>query len=230
MRTLCALLAGFALAGAAHAANDEFWPEVNLYKRLNETARLYFSADYTQSKEVSTAATAASANLTAAVDVSLKPILRPKLISEDWERSRYLWARFGYTRVSKIELGASELSENRGTLALNVRAPLPAEFWLEGRAQADLRWISGEYSTRYRLRGEVTRVFSTFEWAMLGYVRAEWYYDTRYDAHSRTLYQAGLERTITPHFRLEVYLARQYDYQPQEDSLSALGLVAKWYY
>jgi hypothetical protein len=132
--------------------------------------------------------------------------------------------------VSKIELGMRALSENRGILALNARGPLPAEFWFEGRAQADLRWINGSYSTRYRLRGEVTRVFSTFEWAMQGYARAEWFYDTRYDAHSRTLYQAGLERTITPHFRLEIYLARQYDYQPQEDSLSALGVVAKWYY
>jgi len=227
---LCALLAGLAFAGAAHAANDEFWPEVRLYKRLNETARLYFSADYTQSKETSTVTTAASANLTGAVDVSLKPILRPKLISEDWERSRYLWARFGYTRVSKIELGTSELSENRGILALNTRGPLPADFWFEGRVRADLRWIDGDYSTRYRLRAEVTRAFSTFEWAMLGYVRAEWFYDTRYDAHSRTLYEAGLERTITPHFRLEAYLAWQYDYQPQEDSLTALGVVAKWYY
>jgi hypothetical protein len=230
MRRWCALLAGLALAGAAHAANDEFWPEANLYKQLNEPVRLYFSADYTQGKESNTATTATSANATAAVDVSVQPILRPKLVSEDWERNRYLWARFGYTRVSKIDLGTRELSENRGILALNARAPLPADFWFDGRAQADLRWIEGSYSTRYRLRGEVSRVFSTFEWAMLGYARAEWYYDTRYDAHSRTLYQAGLERTLTPHFRIEVYLARQYDYQPQEDSLSALGLVAKWYY
>ena len=223
---MCALLIGLAFAGAAHAASDEFWPEARLYKRLNETARLYFAAEYTDGKE----SNVGTLDATAAVDVSLKPILRAALISEDWERSRYLWARVGYKRVDQIELGTREVSENRGILALNMRGPLPAEFWFEGRVQADLRWISGSYSTRYRLRGEVSRAFSTFRWAALGYARAEWYYDTRYDAHSRTLYQTGLETTLTPHFRVEAYLAWQYNYEPAESSVTALGLVAKWYY
>jgi len=230
MRRLCALLIGLALAGTANAANDEFWPEARLYKQLNETARLYFSADYTKGKESNVATTSASANATAAMDVSLEPVWRSRLRSEEWQRNRYLWARFGYTRVSSIDLGTRELSENRGILALNARYELPADVWLDGRAQADLRWISGSYSTRYRLRGELSREFSPFDRAVLLYARAEWFYDTRYDAHSRTLYEAGVEKTFTKHFRVEVYLAQQYDYQPQEDSLTALGLVAKWYY
>jgi hypothetical protein len=226
MRAFCALLVGLAFAGAAHAAEDEFWPEARLYKRLNDTWRLYFSGEYAKGKESNTS----SLDATAAVDLSLKPVLRAALVSEDWERNRYLWARFGYKRVSQISLGTRDVSENRGILALNSRAPLPAEIWFEGRAQADLRWISGSYSTRYRLRGELSRVFSTFEWAMLAYARAEWYYDTRYDAHSRTLYETGIETTVTPHFRIEAYLAWQYNYEPVESSVTALGLVAKWYY
>ena len=219
-----------ALATAAQAANDEFWPEVRLYKQLNEAARLYFSADYTEGKESNAASTSASANVTAAVDVSLEPVWRAALRSQDWERNRYLWARFGYTRVSKIELGTREQSEDRGILALNARYALPAEIWFEGRARADLRWISGDYSTRYRLRAQAAREFNPFDRAMLLYARAEWFYDTRFDAHSRTLYEVGVEKTLSGHFRLEAYLAWQYDYQPQEDSLRALGLVAKWYY
>jgi len=219
-----------ALATAAHAANDEFWPEVRLYKQLDETARLYFSADYTEGKESNAASTSASANVTAAVDVSLEPVWRVALRSQDWERNRYLWARFGYTRVSKIELGTRELSEDRGILALNARGQLPAEIWFEGRARADLRWIGDDYSTRYRLRGQLAREFDPFGRAMLLYARAEWFYDTRFDAHSRTLSQLGVEKSLTRHFRVEAYLAWQYDYQPQDDSLHALGLVAKWYY
>jgi hypothetical protein len=69
-----------ALASAAHAANDEFWPEVRLYQQLNETARLYFSADYTEGKESSAASTSASANVTAAVDVSLEPRWRARAV------------------------------------------------------------------------------------------------------------------------------------------------------
>ena len=44
------------------------------------------------------------------------------------------------------------------------------------------------------------------------------------------LYQPGVEITIDPHFRLEVYFARQDDRLPQQESVNAFGLVAKWYY
>ena len=44
------------------------------------------------------------------------------------------------------------------------------------------------------------------------------------------LYQPGVEITLDPHFRLELYLARQNDRLPKRESLNALGLVAKWYY
>jgi hypothetical protein len=162
--------------------------------------------------------------------VSLQPIYRSSLVSEDWQRNRYLWARIGYTRVHKLSVGTREVSEDRGVLALHGRYELPAAVWLEGRARADLRWIDGSYSTRYRLRIEASREFNAFELAVVPYARGEWLYDTRYDAHSRTLYESGVEVTLTQHFRVEAYLAWQYDYRPQEDSLRALGMVAKWYY
>ena len=226
MRTLCALLTGLALATVAHAEDTEFWPEASLYKQLSETTRLYFDATYAKGKESPVASLDASAYM----DFSIQPIYRPYLVSEDWQRNRYLWARLGYTRVSKTSLGTRELSEDRGVLALQARAPLPADVWLEGRARADLRWISGSYSTRYRFRGEISREFEVLRQMTVPYVRGEWMYDTRYDAHSRSLYEAGVETKLTRHFRVEAYLAWQYDYQPDKDSLRAFGLVAKWYY
>ena len=62
------------------------------------------------------------------------------------------------------------------------------------------------------------------------YVNYEWFYDTRYDAWARTLATLGAEVKLSEHFRLEMYVASQEDEHPQEDSLGALGLVAKWYY
>lgn len=211
---------------AAHAEDTEIWPQASLYTQLDETTRLYFDLSNAKGKE----SIASTSDASAYVDVSIMPVYREHLQSQDWQRNRYLWARLGYTRVNNVSLDTRELSENRGVISLQARAPLPAEIWLEGRARADLRWISGSYSTRYRLRVDVSRELKAFERAVVTYANAEWFYDTRYDAHTRSLYQAGIELTLTRHFRVETYLAWQYDLQPAEDSLRALGLVAKWYY
>ena len=62
------------------------------------------------------------------------------------------------------------------------------------------------------------------------YVNYEWFYDTRYDAWARTLATAGAEVTLSDHFRLELYVASQDDDYPQDETLGAVGLVAKWYH
>ena len=65
---------------------------------------------------------------------------------------------------------------------------------------------------------------------MVPYFNVEWFYDTRYSGWARTLYQVGPEVTVSKRFRFEVYLARQETHLPSASVLSALGVVAKWYY
>lgn len=220
-----------ALAGAARAASDqEFWPEVSAFVQLQPTLRAYLDASYALGKE----SVYRTADFTVALDLSLKPILRSHLLTEDWQRSRYAWLRAGYTHVGKAEKGegpqARVKSEDRLLVAANIKAALPAEVWLEGRARADLRWIGDEYSTRYRLRLEATRETTVAEHVVVPYVNAEVFYDTRYDGWSRTLAQAGVEITADRHLRLEFYLARQLDRLPSDAALNAVGVVAKLYH
>ena len=216
------------LSSIAHAADEsEFWPELSGYVRLNERTRIYLDAAYARGKESDTR----SLDLAAYLDISLKPILREKLQSEDWQRTRYLWARIGYDRIFKsIDGAAAEVAEDRGIVALYAKAPLPAEVWLEARARADLRWIGGDYSTRYRFRVEATKEFTLFNHAVVPYFHVEWFYDTRYDGWARTLYQLGPEVTLNKHFRYEIYFARQMDRLPSASNMNAFGVVAKWYY
>lgn len=231
-RAWSALLASLclceALAGVAHAADvAEFWPEANLFYSFGPRTRLYLDAAYAEGKE----SDERSMDLGAYLDVSLKPIRRQELWDEDWQRSRYFWARVGYDRIFKAtrESGA-DAAEDRGIVSLYGKAPLPADVWLEARVRADLRWIDDQYSTRYRARLEATREFSVLEHTVVPYINYEWFFDTRYDAWTRTLAQAGAEITFGRHFRFEAYLAAQKDEQPDDESLIALGLIAKWYY
>jgi hypothetical protein len=216
------------VTGSARAADStEFWPEVNGFVSLGPRTRAYLVAAYAEGKE----SDARSLDLAAYLDVSLKPITRRDLHDEDWQRSRYFWTRLGYARIFKAtgEAGA-EVAEDRAIVSILGKAPLPAQVWLEARVRADLRWIGDDYTTRYRVRAEATREFAFREHTVVPYFNFEWFYDTRYDDWARTLWMAGTEITVTDHFRYEVYLAGQQDRLPDEESVAAFGVVAKWYF
>jgi hypothetical protein len=227
-RGLAVALVALSLASRpAHSGDPwEGWPEASAFVQLNRLTRLYFDAAYARGKE----SASHTLDLAGYVDLSIKPIARPKLYQEDWARGRYLWARVGYDYVLKGEDGAKAPSEHRGIVSAYAKAPAPGEVWFEGRARADLRWINGEYSTRYRLRLEANREFVVGGHPILPYFNAEAMYDTRYDDWARTLYLLGPEVTVSPGFRFELYLARQVDHRPRESVLNALGLMGKWYF
>ncbi|MFN7986589.1 MAG: hypothetical protein U0529_03895 [Thermoanaerobaculia bacterium] len=149
---------------------------------------------------------------------------------QDWRQRRYLWIRIGYDHVFKQSGEERSTPEDRGIVAVMGRAYLPANILFEGRTRVDLRWIGGDYSTRYRLRGELNRDFTVLGAATNAWLQAEAFYDTRYDGWARDLYQVGAEITLTDHFRVEPSLARQVDRLPEKSGLWAVALVARWYY
>jgi len=221
---LCACLAP---APAALAADStELWPEANFFVTMNPRTRLFFDAAYADGKEAARPALDAACYF----DVSLKP-LRKGLQTGDWQRSRYLWARVGFDRVFKgTGDREADVAENRMILSILAKARLPDEFVAETRARADLRWIGGDYSTRYRLRVEFTREFTVAHHTVVPFLNGEWFYDTRYDGWARGLYQFGPEITMSPQFRFEVYGAYQSDRLPEATDLAALGVNLKWYF
>lgn len=207
----------------------ELWPEGQLYVSLNPRTRLFLNGVYAGGEKSPSQVLETAAY----VDISFLPIgprRRRALKNEDWQRGRYLWARVGYDHVFKKEGGAPSPGEDRGILSLWGKIPLPGGVWLENRARADLRWISAEYSTRYRFRMELTREFVVAGHAVVPYFNVEWFYDTRYDGWARTLYQAGPEITMNKHLRVEVFLAQQTDHLPSVSRLNAFGFVVKGYF
>ena len=229
----CSAFAGLLLSGSAQAGDPwEFWPELNLYKRLGPTTRLYFVTAYATGGKESELQTLDVAGY---FDVTLKPIARDAVrkddwrSDEDWRNKRYLWFRVGYDHVFKFSDPEAK-PEDRGIIALHGRVYLPKQILLELRTRVDLRWIGGDYSTRYRLRGELNRDFTVRGVVTNLFFQAEWFYDTRYDGWARGLYQLGAEITVTKHFRLEPSVARQVDRLPEESGLYAVALVARWFY
>jgi hypothetical protein len=95
------------LAGGTARAGDpwEFWPELNLFKRLGPTTRAYFVAAYAEGKE----SEFRTLDLAGYFDLTFKPFTRDLIGKEhwrrqdDWRQKRYVWLRLGYDHVFKQE-------------------------------------------------------------------------------------------------------------------------------
>ncbi len=233
-RLFVALFSTALFAGPARADDPwEFWPELNLYKGLGPETRLFFLGSYSEGRESEYRMLDAGVFL----DVTFEPFLRAHYIpdwhsDQDWRKKRYLWIRVGYDHLAKVSTasGTAAEPENRGILAVLFRVYFPAEILLETRLRVDFRWIGSEYSNRYRPRFELNRDFPLFGTVANVYVQAEFFYDTRYDGWARQLYQVGAEITLSNHFRIEPFVARQLDPLPSASGVYGAGVVARWFY
>ena len=198
LRALAVLCACLGLGDTASADDPwEFWPEAQLFVGLNTRTRVFLNAAYARGKDAGRgvaghrrvsrhllpAGGAAPAARLHGPGLATRPLLlgavgvRPRL---QGHRSRRRPVRGGGPG-HPLALGQGSAARGR---------------WLENRARVDLRWIGGEYSTRYRLRVEATREFTVAGHSIVPYFNVEWFYDTRYDGWARTLYTAGPEVTL----------------------------------
>jgi hypothetical protein len=221
-----ALLFVIAAQVLADDTQAELVPEMNVFVKLSDTTRLFFLANLTRNLTEDTTDGAVGVHL----DMTVKPIFRRKFREADWERDRYLWVRIGYQYSGNLvgEEGAS--NENRGIVEATGRAPLPFEFWLVNRLHVDLRFIDGDYSNRYREKLGVERVLSVGGVTGVPYAEAEFFYDTRFYAWNRQVYQAGAEVELAEHWRIEPYYARQNAQRSSPAHLNRIGLILKTYW
>jgi Protein of unknown function (DUF2490) len=205
---------------------EQFWPEVNAFVRLDDTTRLFFLASWTRSAE----SPDVDGLLGAHLDVTIEPLIRRSLRDADWARERYLWVRVGYNLAGTLGAGPDQALEHRGLLEATARVPLPGAFWLVSRARGEVRDIDGDVSARFRYRLGVEREVTVWTLTMVPYAQAEVFYDTRFDAWSRQLYQVGVEVVLDAHWRIEPYYARQDDSRSSPEHVNAFGLALKLFY
>jgi Protein of unknown function (DUF2490) len=221
------------LTTACHAAEEQFWPEVDGFFQLDDRTRLFLMASATRAADADDRGGSPrfpDGTLGAHVDISLRPILRSGLQDDDWEKSRFLWMRVGYNYVGNYRADGTTYHEDRGILELSARQPLGAAVALTGRLKWDVRDIDGTYSNRYRVRVGLEREFEAGGHALVPYVQAEVSYDTRYDAWNKQRYETGVEFEMSKRWRLEPYFAHDDDSRGSPDNINAVGLTLKYFH
>jgi Protein of unknown function (DUF2490) len=227
-----------ALAGVPASAETttQVWPELDGFFPLSERTRLFLLATASRAEQApgqSGGWSRQDMQLGVHLDVTLSPVFRPDLKEGDWQRNRYLWMRIGYRYGRSLgDLESSDpYREQRAIFELTGRTP-PLAGGLEyvTRFRWDARDVNDVDSNRYRLRLQVERALAYEGRAVVPYVNAEAFYDTRYDAWIRERYQLGVEIELNRTWRLEPSFVYQSDSRSTPARINALGLALKYFH
>ena len=213
------------LSPSAKSQTYQTWPEVSTYVSLKQDLRLYVIATTTRENGQGT-----DAEIGPNLDIYFKPLLKLErftIFQLDKSKSRPLLLRMGYRYMPST----SGPTEHRGVLEATGRLPLTSGFLISDRSRADLRFINGEFSWRYRNRLTVERTVSIRSYHFTPYVRGEVYFDSNYEKWSRTSETMGIAFPIRKHTEIEPYYEHQNDTGKSPNrQINALGLALNLYF
>ena len=131
--------------------------------------------------------------------------------------------RVGYRYIAAIP--DTSQREHRAVTELTFFRPF-GQTRFTNRTRVDLRWRSGEFSTRVRDRVRLDRAITTpWRQELLPYVMDELFYDSRYRAIVRNRLHIGTELAVTSHVSVDLAYVRQDDSRSDVRHVNALALT-----
>jgi len=211
---------------SAHAQSTQVWPEMGVFTRLNDRMRFYFLATRVKESHDFT-----EGEFGPNFDFYLRPFRDRKRFAGfrlDESKNRFLLVRVGYRYLDSF---SDDPDEHRVVLEGTARYPLTGGVLISNRGRVDARFIDGEYSWRFRSRLSVEKEFSLGPVRMNPYARGEVFYDSRFDAWTRTEWIGGAAFPLNRRVELEGYFDYQHDTGGDPNrQVYAIGTVLNLYF
>jgi len=213
----------------AQEAQNELWPELNVFVKLSENSRLYLLASGTRVEEQGNS----DGQLGVHLDFFTTPILKNRMERTarriDVAKNKFLQIRIGYLFSRSSKSSSNPFVEHTPMFETSPRYYLPKQILLTERAKVDLRFVDGVFTPRFRDRLRVERTLRVSRTAITPYAHVEAFYDWRYDTWHRFRYAGGVEWELSRRLVLEGYYLRQRDNRSSTKYLNAVGLVLQLY-
>lgn len=136
---------------------------------------------------------------------------------------KYLTFAQWYRFIAAQATPTNHTKENRWFFDLTPRLPLPGGFVFSDRNRCDLRFISGVKTWRYRNRFQLERAVKFHDHQITPYIADELYYDSKYQAWTRSQFFVGMKLPLTKHFTLDSYYLKQNDGRAHPGYLQVWG-------
>ena len=205
---------------------DEFWPSIEVYINVKPKVRLYLLGTVSKSVEDGELFNAQSFEGQIGAHVDYIP-------------NEHLILRAGYRYGRAIGDRDDGFREHRLLSEQILRKLLPGALLLTDRNREDFRFITGDFSFRYRNRVMIEREFQLNvpllrRRTITPYVSGEISFDTRFGIWNRNRYAVGVVqslrrgpilRTLLPKrgINLDLYLMRQNDSRSSPAHVNGLG-------
>jgi Protein of unknown function (DUF2490) len=230
LRFFAAVVIGQVLWAPARAQNsdtaNQFWPEFDVYLKLNQKSRLFFMYTATKQENLDTYSDGQTG---IHFDFYSGRALRKHIIQyADPSRSKSMMFRVGYL-FSRPKNGSGAATEHMAIVEATTRAHLPHSFLLSDRSRADFRWVDGNPKQRYRNRLKLENTFDAGRFQLTPYAHAEIYYDLNGRYWNRFRYSAGAEWNITKRIVLEGYYLRENTWRSVPQFVNAAGTAVQFY-
>ncbi len=232
LKVTCFRLAVLGLLAVAPAAAQEteqqFWPEIKTFVTLSGKTRLYFDYSATRTDNLRTYS---DGQLGAYLDFYVWRLFRSHAQRHlDEARSKTIMIRAGYFLDRSPADSKDPYVAHVPSIEVYPRLDLPGKILFTDRNRFDFRFVDGDYRPRYRNRVKFERSLKAGRYDLTPYADVEFFYGWQYDRFYRTRFETGVEWTVTRHFILEGYYARQGDTYPTDGYLNAIGVVAQFYF
>ena len=160
------------------------------------------------------------------LDITLKPIRRTPIESNDSSKRRYLTFGIGYRYLINLD----KPSENRMILELTPRYYLPWGILASDGNRFELRIIRGDLTWRYRNRLSLERSFNIKFLQFTPYAQGEVYYYSQFGLWNKDSYAFGLIFPLHRRFEIKPYFQHDNDSRSSTPHVNALGLTINLYF
>jgi hypothetical protein len=206
--------------------NGEFWPEIDVFIKLSDQARIYALYTATRQENLNTYS---DGQIGIHLDIyGIRPLVKKVIQRIDSSRSKSLMVRIGYL-YSHPKNNSGSATEYMPTIEATGRAHLPHDWLLSDRNRMDLRWVNGDPRHRYRNRLKLERTVDIGRFQLTPYAHGELFYEFRQRGWTRFRYAAGAEFSVTKRVVLEGYYLRQNTWASVPQFVNALGLAVQIY-
>lgn len=209
--------------------STQFWPEIDVYINVKPKLRLFLLGTISKSVEDGELRNAQAFEAQFGVHVDYIP-------------NKHVILRTGYRYGSSLGDSDSPYTEHRLLTEQTLRKMLPGDLLLSDRNREDFRFVSGDFSFRYRNRVTIEREFHLFrKRTVTPYASGEIFYDTRYRAWNRNRLAVGVQTSLRRgavlkmllpkrQIMLDLYFMRQNDSRSSPQHVNALGASLAFYF
>jgi hypothetical protein len=227
---LAVLILAFAGSCSTQEASPtvaEFWPELDVFWKLNHSTRLLFLSSWTRNRDTQSRSVELGANVDVYVP-RFAPVLFRRTSLHDDSRMRRVVLRFGYHYIRSPD-ETTPVTEHRWQSQATLRWAFPADVLLSDRSRFEYRLVGEEFSWRYRNELKLERDITIRKLPLTPYISAELFYDSRFHTLSQWRYNAGVAISPGRRWAIEPYYTRQIAKHSQFRITNAAGLTIIFY-